>query len=101
MSWNRIDSLEPWDLYDHFNYIREDAECQGFEDDYDVENYVKDEFARSFPQIWDRIGYDDISVEHYEHELQDDEVKPTHAVYIYFNENVTDVIEDLLPEYFI
>jgi len=100
--WERIDSMDlPWDFYDKLSYIREDAECQNFKNDFETDEYVVKIFSRDFSEVWERINYDDISTEYHEHELCDDEIEPTYAVYIYVNENFRNIVENLYPEYFI
>jgi len=99
MSWTRIDNLN--EVYHEFEYIREDAECQGFTDDFEVGCYVEDVFKKDFPDIWDKLSYDDIYAEYYEHELCEGEEKPTYAVYIYVNDKARNVIMNYYAEYFI
>ena len=101
MKWTRIDNL-PGDLNEMFCYISEDAECKGFKEDFEVCNYVEEQFKADYDNIWKRIRFeDDIYSEYCEHDLCDGEDKSTYAVYIYFNDTTIKVIKKLYPEEFI
>ncbi len=101
MNWERLDAMTPYDLYGQFDYIREDAECQGFEDDFESVGYVEAVFQRDFPNIWDKIKYDDIEVEYYDHEIYEDDDAPTYSVYIHVNEKFRNVVKEEYPEYYL
>ncbi len=100
MNWERLDAMTPYDLYGRFDYIREDAEFQGFEDAFESVGYVEAIFQRDFPNIWDKIRFDDIEVEYYKHDMYDDD-SPTYAIYIYVNEKFRSVIKLEYPEYYL
>lgn len=96
----RLDNL-PWEFDNEFSYIREDAECRGFTEQDETEEYVLNEFNKSFPSFTRRLQYGDIYVENYEHDLCDDEEVPTYAVYIYFNGNAVNVLKEMFPHVFL
>ncbi len=98
MNWERLDALKPYELYSQFDYIREDAELQGFED-FESVDYVEAIFQKDFPNIWEKIRFDDIHVEHYTHVV--DYGNPSYAVYVHVNEKFKEVMKSEYPEYFL
>lgn len=101
MNWERLDAIQPYDLYSQFDYIREDAECQKFEEEFESIEYVNTIFQKDFPNIWNNIRYDDINVEYYDHELYEDDAAPTYAIYISVNKKFRNVVKLEYPEYYL
>jgi len=95
-----------YELEGLFDYIREEAECQGFKDEIEAEIWVHEYFYEDFPEFIDKLPYnldDDIWVEFcpfQESEFDDDDYSG-YAIYINFSEDAMRVIEDIFAEYFI
>ena len=98
-TWIRIDNIYE---INHFDYIREDAECQGFKEEFETEEWVLTKFENDFPEFMRKITSDDIYVEYYGFEAYDsDEEDAGYAVYIHFNEYAMEAVKQVFAEYFI
>jgi len=96
----RLDNM-PWEINDAFSFIREDAECQRFTEECETDDYVRDTFKNQYPSFYNKLKYDDLYIERYEHELCEDEAYPTYAVYIYFCEGAVEVLKEMFPHIFL
>lgn len=101
MNWERIDNCQPYELYREFEYIREDAECQRFEEEFEAAQYVEAIICRDFPKIWDKIRYDDIQVEFYEFDFLEEDDEHGYAVYIHVNEKFRQAMKEENPEFYL
>ena len=111
MKWYRIDNHPVADYM--FDDFRMEAECQGFTDELECEDYVYNEIKKEFPELntyfksniheSDLEGWleDHLKIEYDEHELCDDEIKPTYSVYIHISDKMLNYLEFLLPEIYL
>jgi len=97
-TWLRIDNIYE---INHFDYIREDAECQGFKEEFEAKEWVLTKLDNDFPEFMRKIIPDDIYVEYYEFGAYYDEEDSGYAVYIHFNENAMKAVKQVFAEYFI
>ena len=98
-TWTRIDNI--YELHGMFDHIREEAECQKFDNEDDTEEYVFEKFEDEFPELAKRLMRDDMYIEYYEFDDMDDEDEGGYAVYIHFNQNTMKILKEVYPEYFI
>lgn len=104
--WTRIDNL-PFNLNYEFCDIREDAECLGEVEEFEVQSYVEERITKKLKKFLDGKRYDDLVYSEqqiFERDPCDDEnVYPGYAVYIYFGrELVVELVEyvkEKFPEY--
>ena len=100
MNWHSIGSSAYYGVLERFNYIREDAEYQGFKSYISVFEYVHTALAQDFEELSNMIDHEDIDVDYYEHEYIENEAV-TYSVDIYVSDKFIDVIKELYPEDFI
>jgi len=100
----RLDNIfEGYDFYVNFEYLREEAECQGFTDDYECQNFINELLEKDRPEFFKWMEYnieEDILAEYHEFE-EDDDGYTGYAVYLHISERLRKSVEKCFPEYFL
>jgi len=100
--WLRTDNIEPSEVGDLFQDIREFAELKGFDNEDDVEDFVFDILDTDFTEFAKRITREDVWAEYYPFEAYDsDEEDPGYAVYIHLSIYAREVLKEVYAEYYI
>jgi len=90
-TWTRTDNL-PYFLDDLFSHIREEAECLGEKEEWEVQNFVREAFEKDFPIFFKDLNYEEVVYVEYNlfelGYLEDEETFPGYAVYIHFHETL-------------
>ena len=98
MNWTRLDNIEPYKIGNRLDYIREEAECRGFEFQEDAHEYVCGMIETELPTMYSKLSFDDILTEYDTHELYDDEAQATYAIYIHLSDLAVKLLIEEFPE---
>lgn len=91
--WTRIDNL-PFNIGSELEYIREEAECLGQIEEWEVCLWTQDKLEKDYPQLFKEFRFDDVVwIEYYpfewEYGMEEDEF-PGYAVYIHFQKELVE-----------
>ncbi len=104
MSYISLQNLH--ELEGLFDYIREEAEYQGFKDYIEAEEWTHNRFRKDFPELTSKLSYilrDDIWVDFcpFEKDIDDPEDYNGYAIYISFSRIAMEAIKEVFAEYYI
>ena len=103
-NYQRIDSIfDCGNIYDDLEYLREEAELQGFKHHYECQDFINKLMDKEYPKFFKWIEYnlgEDILAEYHEFE-EDEEGYTGYAVYIHISEKFRLSVEQKYPECFI
>ena len=103
--WTRIDNL-PFYIGSELEYIREDAECLGNVEEWEIFTFTREKLETDYPQLFREHRFEDVvEIEYYPFEKDEEEDFTGYAVYIYFHKDlVVKMIKHVLevhPDYVI
>jgi len=104
MSYTSLQNLQ--ELEGLFDYIGEEAECQGLKNNTEAEEWVHNRFRKDFPELTSKLSYilnDDIWVDFcpFEKDIDDPEDYNGYAIYISFSRITMEAIKEVFAEYYI
>ena len=86
--WTRIDNL-PFYIGSELEYIREDAECLGNVDEYEIFTHIREKLEEDYTQLFREHRFEDVvEIEYYPFEKDYDEEYAGYAVYIHFHKDL-------------